>query len=115
MIFTEIIIGGESYAKSDIWSAGICVYVMLFRQLPFYSESAEVTKWNIKNRDLVWPVAISGEAKDQDADKRSGEQDHVWGGSAASMAVKSFVMMTVQILCQINLKNLLEVPQGILA
>ena len=38
--------------------------MMLFGQLPFYSESAEVTKWNIKNRDLVWPVAISGEAKD---------------------------------------------------
>ena len=55
---------GESYAKSDIWSAGIIVYKMLFGQSPFYSESAEVTKWNIKNRDLVWPEPISDEAKD---------------------------------------------------
>ena len=64
IFFAEMITGGESYAKSDLWAAGIITYEMLYGQSPFFSVSVASTKWNILNRDLVWPEAVSSEAKD---------------------------------------------------
>ena len=63
----ELVTGSSVDLRSDVWSVGVLVYVMLSGVSPFLDESTEETCSNIVRRDFCFPdeyfAGVSQEAK----------------------------------------------------
>jgi len=50
----EIVQKSEHNAKTDIWSLGVILYILLSQRMPFLSNDSDlITKYNILNKEIT--------------------------------------------------------------